>query len=73
MGTSSMLLQTLCIILYPLVNSNPSYRPETPNLGQILLLLEPCDIEILAIGEFKLELQSGNAQSGSNSTIALAM
>ena len=28
---------------------------------------------IVAIGEFKLELQSGNAQSGSNSTIFRAM
>ena len=27
----------------------------------------------LAIGEFKLELQSGNAQSGSNSTILIAV
>ena len=34
-GTSSMLLQALCIILYPLVNSNWSYSPETSNLGQI--------------------------------------
>ena len=140
-----MLLQALCIISYPLVNSNWSYSPETPNLGQIRRFLEPCDLEIwrmtlknnrapplcyfklcasflshwwiqtwvtvrkrpiwvkfddfqsratlkfdgwpsktighlfyatssyvhhfLAIGEFKLELQSGNAQSGSKSTI----
>ena len=139
-----MLLQALCIISYPLVNSNWSYRPETPNLGQIWQFLEPCDLKIwrmtlqhnrapllcyfklcvsfhthwwfqiwvtvrkrpiwvkcdnflsrvtlkfdgwpwktighlfyatssfvhhfVAIGEFKLELQSGNAQSGSNST-----
>ena len=138
-----MLLQALCIISYSLVNSNWSYSPETPNLGQIrrflepcdlgiwpskpighlfyatssfvhhfvaigefkLLvcpetpnlgqirrLLEPCDLEIWrmtfknnrapllcylklcvpfrsGIGDFKLQLQSGNAQSGSNSTI----
>ena len=137
-----MLLQALCIILYPLVNSNWSYSPETPNLGQIRRFLEPCefaiwwmtlknnrapvlcyfklcvsfrshwwiqtgdtvrkrpiwvkfddlepcDLEIcgwtwktkghlfyatstcvrhfVAIGEFKLEVQSGNGQSGSNS------
>ena len=144
-GTSSMLLQALCFISYPLVNSNLSYSPETPNLGQIWRFLEPCDLEIwrmtlqnnrapllcyfklcasfrshwwiqtwvtvrkhpiwvnlddfkshatlkydgwpcktkghlvyatssfvhhfVGIGEFKLELQSGNAQSGSNSTI----
>ena len=144
-----MLLQALCIFLYPLVNSNLSYSPETPNLGQIGWFLEPCDLEIwrmtlqnnrapllcyfklcasfrshwwiqtsitvrkrpiwvkfddfwsrvtlkfdgwpcktighlfyatssfvhhfVAIGEFKLQLQSGNAQSGSNSTIFRAV
>ena len=144
-----MLLQALCIISYPLVNSNWSYSPETPNLGQIWRFLEPCDLEIwqmtlqnsrapllcyfklcasfhthwwfqisvtvrkrpirvkiddffscmtlkfdvwpsktighlfyatssfvqhfIAIGEFKLELQSGNAQSGSNLTIFRAV
>ena len=45
-GTSSMLLQALCIISYPLVNSQWSYSPETPNLGQIRRFLEPCDLEI---------------------------
>ena len=34
-GISFMLLQALCIISYPLVNSNLSYSPETLNLGQI--------------------------------------
>ena len=85
-----MLIQALCSISYPLVNSNWSYSPETPNLVQIRRFLEPCDLEIwrmtlknnrapllcyfnfvhhfIATGEFKLELQSGNAQSGSNST-----
>ena len=127
------------------MNSNWSYSPETPNLGQIRRFLEPCDLEIwrmtlknnrapllcyfklyasfrshrwiqagvtvrkrliwvkiddflsrvtlqfdvcpwktighlfyatssfvhhfVAIGDFKLELQSGNAQFGSNLTI----
>ena len=141
------------------MNSNWSYSPETPNLGQIRRFLEPCDLEIwcmtsknnrapllcysklcasfhnhwwiqqgksegfescdwpivrkrpiwvkigdvlyrvtlkfdgwpwktighlsfavsncvqhfIAIGEFKLELQSGNAQFGSNSTIFRAV
>ena len=41
-----MLRQALCIISYPLVNSNLSYSPETPNLGQIWRFLEPCDLEI---------------------------
>ena len=137
-----MPLQALCIISYPLVNSNLSYSPETPNLGQIQRFLEPCDLEIwwmtlnkanlrdliaatglvillkldsnrrffsretpnlgqnrrffwaawpwktighlfyatssfvqhfIAIGEFQLELQSGNAQSRSKSTIFLAV
>ena len=45
-GTSSMPLQALCIISYPLVNSNLSYSPETPNLSQIWRFLEPCDLEI---------------------------
>ena len=45
-GTSSMLLQTLCSISYPLVNSNWSYSPETPNLGKIRRFLEPCDLVI---------------------------
>ena len=134
---------------YPLVNSNRSYSPETPNLGQIRRFLEPCDLGIwgmtlknnrapllcysklcaafrshwwiqtgltvrkrpiwvkcdafqshvtlkfdgwpsktighlfyatsslvhhfLAIDEFKLKLQSGNAQSGSNATLFRAM
>ena len=144
-----MLLQALCIISYPLVNSNLSYSPETLNSGQKRRLFQPCDLEILrmtlknnrasllyyfklcvsfrthwwiqigvtvrkrpiwvkfgdfysratlkfdgwpcktlghlfyatssfvqhfvAIGEFKLELQSGNAQSGLNSTIFRAV
>ena len=38
--------QVLCIISQPLVNSNWSYSPETPNLGQIRRFLEPCDLEI---------------------------
>ena len=41
-----MLLQALCIISYPLVNSNWSYSPETLNLGLIRRFLEPCDLEI---------------------------
>ena len=41
-----MLLQALCIISYPLVNSNLSYSPETPNLGQMWQFLELCDLEI---------------------------
>ena len=45
-GTSSMLLQALCIILYSLMNSNCSYSPETANLGHIWRFLEPCDLEI---------------------------
>ena len=144
-----MLLQALCIISQPLVNSNFNYSPETPNLGQIQRFLEACDLEIwrmtlqynrapllcyfklcasfhshwwiqtsitvrkrpiwvkfddflsratlkfdgwpcktighlfyatssfvyhfVPIGDFKFELQSGNAQFGSNATIFLAV
>ena len=45
-GTSSMLLQALCIISYPLVNSNLSYSPETLNSGQNRRFFEPCDLAI---------------------------
>ena len=41
-----MLLQALCSISYPLVNSNWSYSLETPNLGQIRRFLVPCDLQI---------------------------
>ena len=46
-GTSSMLLQALCIISHPLVNLNLSYSLETLNSGQKRRLFEPCDLEIL--------------------------
>ena len=129
-----MLLLALCIISWPLVNSNWSYSPKTANLGQNRRFFEPCDLEIWwmtlnkanlrdliaatglvillkldsnrrffahvtlkfdgwprkiirhvfyttssfvyhfrSISEFKLELQSWNAQSGSNSTIFRAV
>ena len=70
-----MLIQALCTILHPLVNSSWSDSPETPNLGQIQRFLAPFDFvqHFLAIAEFKLELQSGNAQSGSNLTIFRAL
>ena len=51
-----MLLQALCIIWYPLVNSNWSYSPETPNLGQIRRFLEPCNLEI-----WRMTLQNNRA------------
>ena len=41
-----MLFQALCIISYPSVNSNSSYNPETPNLGQNRLFFAQCDLEI---------------------------
>ena len=41
-----MLFQALCIISYSLVDQNWSNSLETPNLGQIPRLLEPCDLEI---------------------------
>ena len=51
-----MLLQALCIISYPLMNSNWSYNPEMPNLGQIRRFLEPCDLEI-----WQMTLQNNRA------------
>ena len=41
-----MLLQALCSISYPLVNSNWSYSPEMANLGQIWRFLALCDLEL---------------------------
>ena len=51
-----MLLQALCIISQPSVNSNWSYSPETPNLGQIQRFLEQCDLEI-----WRMTLQNNSA------------
>ena len=51
-----MLLQALCIISQPSVNSNWSYSPETPNLGQIRQSLKPCDLEI-----WQMTLQNNRA------------
>ena len=51
-----MLLQALCIISYPLVNSNWSYSPETSNLGKIRRFLEPCNLEI-----WRMTLQNSRA------------
>ena len=42
-------------------------------IGQLFYATSSSVYHFVAIGEFKLELQSGNAQSGSNSTIFLAM
>ena len=43
-----MLLQGLCIISEPLVNSKWSYSPETTNLGQIRRFLELDDEQVAA-------------------------
>ena len=45
-GTPSMLLQALCIISQPSMNSNSINSPETPNLGKNRRLLVPRDLEI---------------------------
>ena len=55
-GPALMLLQTLCSISYPLVNSNWSYSPESPNLGQVRRFLVPCDLEI-----WRMTLQNNRA------------
>ena len=41
-----MLLQALCIISKPSMNSNWSYSPETLDLGQNRRLFVPCDLDI---------------------------
>ena len=46
----------LCIISQPSVNSNWSYSPKTPNLGQIRQFLKPCDLEI-----WQMTLQNNRA------------
>ena len=45
-GTTSMLPEALRIISEPLVSSNWSNSPKTPNLGQIQRLFEQCDRRI---------------------------
>ena len=45
-GTSSIIQQVWCIVSQPSVNSNSSYNPETPNLGQNRWFLVPDDLEI---------------------------
>ena len=84
-----MLLQALCIISWPFVNSNWSYSPKTPNLGQNGQIFSRVSLQFdlwpwktigqlfyvtssfvhhfITIIELKLELQSGNAQFGSKS------
>ena len=59
-----MLLQALCIILYPLVNSNLSYSPETANLGQIRWFIESCDLEIWRMTLNKANLRDLIAATG---------
>ena len=41
-----MLLQALCFISLPSINSKWSYSPETPNLGQNRQFFVPCDLNI---------------------------
>ena len=59
-----MLLQALCSISYPFVNSNWSYSPETPNLGQIRRFLEPCDLKIWRITLNKANVRDLIAATG---------
>ena len=91
---SPTLLQALCSISKPSVNSNWSHNLETPHLGKNQQFFVSCDLEIwwmtlkktrhlsyaasslvhhfIAIGELKLELQSGNTQFRSQSAIFLS-
>ena len=78
--TIGYLYTTLSFVqhLKPLAYSNWSYSLEMLNSGQKMTLktighpayaASNCVHHFIAIGEFKLELQSGNAQYGSKSTI----
>ena len=89
-----MLLQALCIISYPSVNSNLScirklsIQVKIDNflsrvtcefdgwpwktIGRLFFATSSFVHHFVAIGEFKLELQSRNAQSGSNLMIFLS-
>ena len=92
LGTSSMLLQALCIISRPSVNWNWSYRTSgNAQFRSKSAIFVPCEVNLMdglekpighlfyvtssfvhhfkAIGEFKLELQFGNAQFKSKLTI----
>ena len=60
-GTSSMLLQALCIISQPLVNSNWNYSPETPNLGQNRRFFVLCDLDLWPLTlTFCMDIRSAN-------------
>ena len=74
--TFSLLLQALCIIWKPSINSNWSYSPEILSLGQNRQFIGHCDLEIwlyatvnvvhhfIAICVFQMELQTRNAEIG---------
>ena len=53
-----MLLQALCSISEPSVNSNLRYSPETPNLCQNRRFFVPCDLEI-----WRMALRNNRAPS----------
>ena len=59
-----MLLQALCSISQPLMNSNWSYSPEKPNLGKIRRFLEPRDLEIWRMTLNKANLRDLIAATG---------
>ena len=69
-ATSPMLLQAMCIISKPLVKFD-GWPSKT--IGDLFYATSSFVQHYVAIGEFKLELQPGNAQSGSNSTIFKAV
>ena len=82
-ASSSILLQALCMISWPLVNSNLSYSPEMliwvkfdnfksrvnlkfdgwplKTIGHLFHSTSSFLHHLVAIGDFKLEIQSGNA------------
>ena len=63
-GISSVLLQALCIISWPSVNTTWSYNPETPSSVQNRLFFVPCDVEIWQMTFNKANLRDLIAATG---------
>ena len=61
----------ICDVLYRVTLKFDGWPWKT--IGHLSFAVSSCVQHFIAIGEFKLELQSGNAQFGSNSTIFRAV
>ena len=68
-----MLLQALCVISKPSVNSNWSYSPETPNLCQIRRFFSRVTLQFEGWPWKTISKESRNAQFGSKWAISCPM